>query len=170
MRLDLLPAADQPDMRQWMREYVEARVNAFAKLSESEAAQREFDQANQLQKKIWSRAVEAARRDPTQDTSRVLLPALNDMIDITTTRSVALNTHLPTLILALLVSVTLLSGLLAGYAISGRGLRSWLHMILYAAVVAITLYSVLDLEYPRHGLIRMHEADKAMIDLRDSMR
>ena len=43
-------------------------------------------------------------------------------------------------------------------------------MILYSAVVAITLYSVLGLEFPRQGLIRLHEADRALIELRDSIK
>jgi len=170
LRLDLLPPADQPDMRRWMREYLDARLRGFDKLPDSAAANVDFQNAIGLQKKIWARAVEASRRDSTQDTSRVLLPALNDLIDITTTRAVALDTHLPAPILALLVSVALLSALLAGYAMADRKSRSWLHMILYSAVVAITLYTVLDLEFPRQGLIRLHEADRALIELRDAIK
>ena len=170
LRLDLLPAADQPDMRRWMREYVDARLDAFDKLPDRAAANVDFLRANELQKKIWTRAIEASRRDTTQDTSRVLLPALNEMFDITTARAVALDTHLPSLIFFLLISVALLSGLLAGHSMAMRKTRSWLHMILYSAVVAITIYTVLDLEYPRQGLIRLHEADRGLIELRDSIR
>ena len=43
-------------------------------------------------------------------------------------------------------------------------------MLLYALVVALTIYAVLDLEYPRFGLIRLDAADKALIDLRNSIR
>jgi len=98
------------------------------------------------------------------------LPALNQMIDINTTRTIALHTHLPTLIFALLVCVALLSGLLAGFAMAERRTRSWLHMLLYAAVISLTIYAVLDLEYPRFGLIRLQSADQALKDLRDSIR
>jgi len=50
-----------------------------------------------------------------------------------------------------------------------RTSRSWLHIVLYAAVIAVTVYAVLDLEYPRFGLIRIDEADRALIQLRDSI-
>ena len=40
-----------------------------------------------------------------------------------------------------------------------RGTRSWLHMVLYPAVIAVTIYAVLDLECPRFGLIRLDAAD-----------
>ena len=52
------------------------------------------------------------------------------------------------------MSVTLLSGLLAGYAL----------------VVACTIYAVVDLDYPRSGWIRLDVADNALAQLRDSIR
>jgi len=98
------------------------------------------------------------------------LPTLNEMIDITTTRTIAMHTQLPLLIFTLLTGVALVSGLLAGYAMAKRRSRSWLHMVLYAVVIAVTIYAVLDLEYPRFGLIRIDAADKALLQLRDSIR
>ncbi len=93
-----------------------------------------------------------------------------EMIDITASRAIALHTHPPPLIFALLIGVALLSGLPAGYAMAKRKTRSWLHIVLYAVVIAITIYAVLDLEYPRFGLIRLDAADKDLIQLRDSIR
>ena len=106
-------------------EYLDARLRGFDKLPIVPPRMWSFRTRSDY-KKCWTRAVEASRRDSTQDTSRVLLPALNDLIDITTTRAVALDTHLPALILALLVSVALLSALLAelrygGTARAGAG-------------------------------------------------
>ena len=43
-------------------------------------------------------------------------------------------------------------------------------MVLYAVVIAVTVYAVLDLEYPRFGLIRLGAADKALVQLRESIR
>jgi hypothetical protein len=37
-------------------------------------------------------------------------------------------------------------------------------------VVAITVYVVLDLDNPRSGLIRLDSADRALLQLRDSIR
>ena len=101
--------------------------------------------------------------------ARLLLPALNDMIDVTTSRTIALHTHLPPLIFGPSISVALLSGLLAGYDMAKAKGRSWLHVLLYAVVIAITIYTVLDLDNPRFGLIRLDAADNALIQLRDSI-
>ena len=170
LRLDLLPAADQPEMRRLFREYLDARLGVYQKLPDLKAAKQELVRGGQIQQEIWSRAVSASRDDSTQNAARLLLPALNVMIDITTSRTMALHTHLPLLIFALLVFMALASGLLAGYSMAKRKNRSWLHLLLYAAVVSLTIYVALDLEYPRFGLIRLNAADRALYELRDSIR
>jgi hypothetical protein len=170
LRLDLLPATQLPEMRRLFREYVDSRLRVYEKLPDMNAAERELTHATQLQQDIWSRAVAAGLNDPSQHVARLLLPALNDMIDVTTSRTIALRTHLPPLIFGLSIVVALLSGLLAGYDMAKRKRRSWLHVTLYALVIALTIYSVLDLDNPRSGLIRLNAADNALIQLRNSIR
>lgn len=169
-RLDLLPASDQPAMRHLFREYLNARLGVYAKLPDLTAVDEELARVGEIQQEIWSRAIAANRADSTQNVSRLLLPAINDMIDVTTGRTLALQTHLPLLIFILLVFVAVLGALLAGYAMEQRKKRSMFHMILYAAAVSVTLYSIVDLDYPRSGLIKMDAADQLLLHLRDSIR
>jgi hypothetical protein len=58
---------------------------------------------------------------------------------------------------------------MAGHGMSGSKVRSWLHSIGFSAVLAITVYVILDLEYPRLGLIRVDTFDRVLVDLRQSM-
>ena len=99
----------------------------------------------------------------------LLLPALNQMIDITTTRTMATQFHQPTIIFAVLVALALLCSLLAGYGMAGSREQRWIHMLGFAAITATAIYVIFDLEYPRHGLIRVDAADQVLIDLRASM-
>ena len=51
-------------------------------------------------------------------------------------------------------------------------LRAGLSFLFYAwlaLVMAIAVYVILDIEYPRLGLIRVDAFDQALIDLRESM-
>ncbi len=164
--LDLL----QQQSRGLFREYLDTRLLVYEKLPNLDAADHELARAAQLQQQIWTKAVAAGLSDPSQHVARLLLPALNDMIDVTTSRTIALHTHLPPLIFGLSIVVALLSGLLAGYDMAKRKRRSWLHMMLYAIVIALTVFTFLDLDYPRFGLIRLNAADSALIQLRDSIR
>ena len=126
-------------------------------------------EADALQQAIWSQAV-AACSQPDGERARVLLlPALNEMIDITTSRTVAAATHHPAVINVLLIGLVLASSLLAGSAAGDDVARAWIHMICFALAMSASVYMVFDLEYPRIGLIRIDAVDQVLIDLRASM-
>ena len=54
----------------------------------------------------------------------------------------------------MLVGLALASALLAGYGMAGGKSRNWLHILGFAAVMAVAVYVIIDLEFPRLGLIR----------------
>jgi hypothetical protein len=103
------------------------------------------------------------------DAAKLLLAALNEMIDITTTRQVATRNHPPLVIFLMLATLSLMGGLLIGYELAGKKHRDWLHMLIFPLLMAVTLYVILDLEFPRRGLIRIDAADEVLIELRQSM-
>jgi len=99
----LLPAADQPEARRLFRDYVDARIGMYQALPEMRSAEQELARAALLQQEAWSKATAASRDDATHDSTRLLLPAINDMMDFTTSRTVALHTRLPNRIFGLLI-------------------------------------------------------------------
>ena len=105
LRLDLLPAAEQPVLRRLFREYLESRLRVYDKIGDQDAIDREFTLGAQIQMQIWQTGLIAASHETSREAVRLLVPALNEMIDVTTARAVALHTYLPPLILLLLLSV-----------------------------------------------------------------
>jgi hypothetical protein len=171
LRLDLLAPGDEAMLRDAFRRYVDARIEAYRLFPNVEAAQRVFDRAMAMQGEIWRQAVAACRASgalPAAPT--LLLPALNGMFDITMTRAMALHIHPPTIIFVMLFGIALVSALLAGFGMGSAGSRSWLHMICFSAAVAIAVYVIMDIEYPRLGLIRVETFDQALVDLRRTMK
>ena len=83
----------------------------------------EISKSKKLQEEIWAQAVAAARlRESHPDSGKLLLPAPNNMIDIATTGTMALQSHPPRIIYALLFSLGLIGSLLAAYRMaSGQG-------------------------------------------------
>ena len=53
---------------------------------------------------------------------------------------------------------------------AGSKSRSWLHILGFAAVMAVAVYVIIDLEFPRLGLIRVDTFDRALVELRASMK
>jgi hypothetical protein len=169
LRLDLLPPASQPELRGLFRRYLDLRLAVYQKLPDLAAALADLDKANALQSEIWSRAVAACQQSPSP-VSAQLIPALNQMFDISATRTAAARMHPPAIIFILLGVLALMSSLLAGYAMAGGKTRSWIHLLGFALIMATTVYVILDLEFPRLGIIRIDAFDQVLIELRQSMR
>jgi hypothetical protein len=171
LRLDILPSAAQPALRENFRRYVDARLEVYRKKADIAEAKDELARAAKLQGEIWRQAVSSVRADgaPPQ-APMVLLPALNAMIDITTTRTIAAQMHPPMIIFVMLFALALVSALLSGYAMAGKKSRSWLHILCFALAITVTVYVILDLEYPRVGLIRENAFDQALVELRETMK
>jgi len=166
-RLDLLPAAAQPALRDAFRRYVDSRLAVYSTLTDMDAATAELARSNAIQDEIWSKCV-AAGHDIPPPFAALLFSALNQMIDITTTRTMATRIHPPVIIFVMLFVLALASSLIAGYGM-GDGRRSRLHTIVFAAVMSVTIYVILDLEYPRMGLFSVRAFDQVLVDVRQGM-
>jgi hypothetical protein len=164
LRLDLLPPAAQPPLRQLFRDYTTSRLGLYDAVSKEVSPVTEH-----LQHEIWQQSVAAASAPGASvDAAKLLLPSLNAMIDITATRQNAFNMHPPTVVFLLLFAFSGGSAFLAGYSMTAHG-RSWFYMVALSIAVTITIYATLEIEYPRQGLIRLTDTDRTLIDLRNSM-
>ena len=119
------------------------------------AAEIEMANSKKIQEKVWN-AAEAATRLPDSHPSSglLLLPAINNMIDIATTRTMALQIHPPRIIYALLFGL-------------GLSVPCWLvsdverpipelapYILGFTVLTVFIVYVMLDVQYPRAGLIR----------------
>lgn len=171
LRVDLLPPDAQPAMRQLFARYLDTRTQIYRNTEDTEATAARAAETAKIQDQIWSRAVAATQRpDAAVHAAMLLLPALNEAFDITTTRAVAMQNHPPRVIFFLLAGLSLASAVLAGYVMCGTAVRSWFYMLVLATAISVTFFVILDLEYPRRGLIRVDAADQVLVELRRLMR
>jgi hypothetical protein len=169
-RLDMLPVAAQPPLRELFRRYLDARLAVYQQMPDLAAVRAALERANGLQQEIWNAAAAACRTDEGRGVAMLMLPPLNAMFDITTTRTMALLHHPPLIIFGSLFALALGCSLLAGFGMAGGKSRSWAHMLGFAVIMAFAVYVILDLEFPRVGLIRVDAADRALTALRESMK
>jgi hypothetical protein len=169
LRIEMLPSDTQPKLRELFREYVDSRLETYRRLPDLKAAANEMFKSEKLQDEIWTRAIAATKLPEAHPAAGwILPPALNNMIDITTTRAVALQTHPPTVIYGLLYCLALISSLLIGYRMTA-GRRSWLHILGFTVMTVAVTYVMLDVEYPRAGLFRLDALDQFLIHVREHM-
>ena len=171
LRIDLVPADAQPELRALFRRYLDVRTATYSNAKDQAATQARLAEAAALQGEIWTKALAASRRqDAPSQATMLLVPALNEMIDITTTRLMATQNHPPAIVFLMLGALSLVGALLVGYDTSPNKDRTWLHTIVFAGMMSLAVYVIIDLEFPRLGLIRVDAADEVLIDLRKSMR
>ena len=169
LRIDLLPEADQRAIRAHFRDYLDSRLATYDKLPDLSAAEAEFERSRMLQRTIWKEAVSATRNTGSTFGSNLLLSAINAMIDITTTRTMATRFHPPAIVYGMLFTAAMMAALLAGYNSAGGKTRAMLHAIGLASIVTIALYVIIDMEHPRFGLVRVDSVDEVLRELRQTM-
>ena len=171
VRFDLVPASAQPKLKETFRKYVDARIEAYRVLPDIVAAKASLARSEQLQGEIWSQAIAAVRTPGSPLAAELLvLPALNDVFNITTVRSGATMIHAPVIIYAMLIGLALASALLAGYQTAGEKAYDWVHQVGFAGIVAFTVYVILDIEYPRLGFVRIDAIDQVLVNVRQGMK
>lgn len=100
----------------------------------------------------------------------LVIPSLNEMFDIATTRDLTAAAHPPLVVYLILGAAVLGSSLLAGYDMAGSRKMSRMHMVVYALMVSLAVYVTIDVEFPRLGFVRIDAADQAFVDVKAEMK
>jgi hypothetical protein len=169
LRLDLLPLESQTMLRDDFRRYLDARIGFYRHLTSGDTRRREHARAQGLQDQIWRDVIDATRDGPDSRAALLLLPAVNQMIDVTSARDVALRTHTPLLIFVLLLLLELACAFFAGLNMARTRRQNRFHVFAFAATLALTAYAILDLEFPRMGFTNLSSVDALLVELRASM-
>jgi hypothetical protein len=169
LRIDLLPADQQPAVRQKFREYTDARIAVYRAMPDLERVRENLARAGALQQDIWGLAVPAAKTEGPY-ASMLLLPALNAMFDVTTVRTWAAQMHPPLIVFLLLATLAIGCALIAGHGLAAAPERNWLHMIAFSLLLAAAIFVIVDLEYPRVGFLKIDTFDEAIVNVRNGMK
>lgn len=168
MRLDMLPESGRLTLRDLFRRYLDSRIETYRRLPDLRAVREQMAASQALQTDIWDKAGTACRTDG--GLGLLVLPALNEMFDVTTERTAMALRHPPKIIFAMLFVLGFSCSLLAGYGMASAKERSWMHMLGFAMITALVVYVIVDLEYPRRGFIRVDASDQLLLELRESMK
>ncbi len=169
LRLDLLREGPREQGRDLFRRYLDQRLDVYSDVTDTERTQKSLAAVAALQTQIWDLALAQSREDKSQPIVQSLLPALNDMFDIATARVLSTRQHPHFAIFGLLLALVLVSAFLVGFSQAKVARQSMLHMLGFSATTALALYLIIDLEYPRVGVIRVNSFDLALVELRESM-
>jgi hypothetical protein len=168
--LDTLPVETQPELRRALLRYLESRLETYHRLPDIEAAMEELRRSMEIQEEIWQGAVAACATPAGQRLTMLVLPLLDRAFDMTLVRTATAMQHPPVVVFLMLVVLAFASALIAGYGMFGGTRRNWTYMAGFAATIAISVYVILDIEFPRVGLIRVDAVDGLLLDLLATMQ
>ena len=153
LRAGLLSDEAGAGIRRILRQYVDVRLEHYRSgyhTARSTALQAEIEL---LMGDLWLEVERENAAHPEAIRTSLIVPAVNEVIDLSSSRAWANRNHLPDPVLALLLGSVIISSLLLGHS-SGQAARR--HPGLWLAsnvVLALVLYVVLDFDRPRRGMI-----------------
>jgi len=163
LRADLYPDSIRQAFRKDFKNYVQARIEFFDAGSNLSKVKVALDKAGMIQKSLWKRATDLGRDKENLHRTAQMIPALNAMFDIVTTRNAANVAKVPQLIIFLLFILCFLSAFMMGYAVGKK--PDWIVITCFALTIVMTIYLILDLDRPRRGIITMKNMNAEIVNL-----
>jgi hypothetical protein len=175
-RLDLIDEAAKGNLRSRFKDYTRARIDLyqnnidFSAFKGAEVAPKiQLAAIRKLQSEVWSVAVEICRPKNTNFACSAVLNSLQDAFEAARLRDGANERHPPHVVYIMLFTLGLGSSFLAGVTMSAARKRIWVHMVSFAGALALAIFVITDIEFPRLGLVRVDSFDHYLIDLVDPM-
>lgn len=166
LRCDLYSTIDRQYLRSELQKYVESRIAYYHAGTDTIKINTALLKSNQSSEKIWDKVSQLSQNKDNMVATQQMVPALNDMIDIVTTRTAGNNAHIPDSILWLLFLLTIVGSFLIGHGFKENQVN-WIVVFGFAIVMVMTIYLIIDLDRPRQGVINMDQTQSKMIELRE---
>lgn len=167
LRASLLGEPYRTKIRGDLRQFVDVRLDYFQNGLEPIEVADDSQRMNELLDQIWASVEAAFRNDPQQVHTSQIIPAVNDVVDLNSTRAWIATSHIQPIVLLLLILCVVVSSLLIGHS-SGQARRR--HLGLWAAfnvLFALVFFVLLDFDRPRRGLIQVDHSP--LIELQQTM-
>lgn len=158
-RARFLPRPIRDKVERLLLAYVVARLDFYEAGTDSFRLEAASGAAARLAEEMWSLTEAALAQDSRSITTALFIQALNEVSDIREKRLVAMDDHVPETVIYLLFTVSLVALGLIAYNCGLAGRRRMLSNTVFALLIALVLTTILDIDRPRRGLIKVsHES------------
>lgn len=168
LRCDMYPDSIRNLLRIDFKDYVEARIAYYDASYDEDKIIREIKNAEVISSKIWKRVAYHSNDLDYIIRSQQMIPIVNDMIDIVTTREALRISKVPPLIMYTLLFLVLIAAFLLGSDYKGHK-RNFTLVIGYALVMTLTMNLISELNSPRKGFINLKVVEKKIENLREQL-
>ena len=152
LRADTIAEPQRGELKEALKEYTADRVTLLSREGR-DRIEPLLAKVSGLHERMWRSAIKA-----TQDNAplmSVVLPPINEVIDLHSEHLAMARRHLPIPIMTLLLGTAAISLGIIGFGNGRVGRRFSVLDSVYGAVLAVALWMTIDLDYPGLGLIRV---------------
>ena len=165
LRSDLYSDSVRTILRADLKNYLETRIDYFKAKDDETMIKYSLGRADSISKIIWKTVATLSHDPKNAVASQQMVPSLNDMMDIVTTREGTRRAMVPGMILIVLCVLVVISAFLSGYG-SKRLERNKVLVLAFAVMTTLALYLVIDLDKPRQGFVNLNSSEQLLEDLR----
>jgi hypothetical protein len=158
-RTQLLDTPLREDLTQLLRAYIDARVDFMKAGTDPSRLDMTNDESSIKERDIWKTLRTASRDQNRADRMNLIVPALNDMVNLKWKRWQMMDNHVPLPVLFLLFSVAMGAFSFIGFNYGLTARRRLLSSAFYAALISLVLATIIDIDRARTGLIRIDEKE-----------
>ncbi|MHC0440205.1 bestrophin-like domain [Flavobacterium sp. 3-210] len=166
LRSDLYPDSTRALFRKDFKDYVEARISYYEAGPNIKGILKADSLSQVISGKLWKRATDLSKDPNNLAATQQMIPALNTMIDVTTTRLSGEKAKVPQSILIMLFFLSIITAFYGGYSEGRNGRIDWLIQIGFCLLVSLVVLFTLDLDRPRRGFVNLDAPNQTIIDLR----
>jgi phosphate/sulfate permease len=170
LRADLYPEEERNAFRANFKEYIEYRIAFFESGTNVKQILAADSMSGIVSSRIWQHAARLSKDPNYLAATQQMIPALNDMIDITTVRLAGEKAKVPETIVWMLFMLACASAFFIGYNSVEKGHQDWVVATGFCVLVSIVVYITLDLDRPRRGFINIESASQTIVDLRKNFK
>ncbi|TAH13470.1 MAG: hypothetical protein EAZ12_01465 [Sphingobacteriia bacterium] len=152
--------------RNHFKQYIEARIESYEVGYNPPMREILKSKSDSISKQIWNYTTALSKQPNNYIPTMQMVPALNEMIDIVTTRESALKARVPDSIIWLMFLMILACSFLIGFSIPVNKKVNFISIVGFIVLSLLVVYVILDLDRPSRGLINLSEQNKVIIDLR----
>lgn len=168
LQAELYPEPYRSEFRKYFKEYIDERISFYDAGTDLTKIDESKKKSGIAGKNLWELSSRLFQDSLMINASRLMTPSLNKMFDAAVSREANLKSKVPYMIALMILLTAFVVFYFGGYGSTHFSKKEFRIFILYAAIITLVVYNILDLDRPDSGLIKPTAEQEALIELREN--
>ncbi len=166
--INLLTTRTQADLRDTFKHYLDSRLLVYKLVAiGGPSLSDQLKNSDNIKRMLWSQVIAATEATHNDTVTSLVIPGVYAMFDAADGGYQMTRVHPPLVIFCLLLALATLGSFLSGYSTAEKKADTNLYIFSYVLITSVTIFLIINLEYPRMGKIKVSDFDKVLIEVRN---